>query len=80
MRWRHEGLKVPQKQPKRARLWRAVETYLRLRPVNRHHVWSYDFVGERTRDGRPFRIITILDEYTREPLASAWPAGSDPTM
>lgn len=68
--WRHEGLKVPQKQPKRARLWRADGSCRRLRPAYRHHVWSYDFVAERTHDGRPFRILNILDEYTRECLAS----------
>ena len=68
--WRHEGLKVPTKQPKRARLWRADGSCLRLRPAYRHHVWSYDFVADRTHDGRPFRILNILDKYTRECLAS----------
>ena len=68
--WRHEGLNVPTKQPKRARLWRADGSCLRLRPAYRHHVWSYDFVADRTHDGRPFRILNILDEYTRECLAS----------
>ena len=68
--WRHEGLKVPTKQPKRARLWRADGSCLRLRPAYRNHVWSYDFVADRTHDGRPFRILNILDEYTRECLAS----------
>ena len=68
--WRHEGLKVPTKQPKRARLWRADGSCLRLRPMYRNHVWSYDFVADRTHDGRPFRILNILDEYTRECLAS----------
>jgi transposase InsO family protein len=68
--WRQEGLKVPTKQPKRARLWRADGSCLRLGPAYRNHVWSYDFVADRTRDGRPFRILNILDEYTRECLAS----------
>lgn len=68
--WRHEGLKVPAKQPKRARLWRADGSCLRLQPRYRNHVWSYDFVADRTHDGRPFRILNILDEYTRECLAS----------
>ena len=68
--WRHEGLKVPTKQPKRARLWRADGSCLRLRPAYRNHVWAYDFVADRTHDGRPFRILNILDEYTRECLAS----------
>jgi putative transposase len=66
--WRHEGLKVPMKQPKRARLWRADGSC--LRPAYRHHVWSYDFVADRTHDGRPLRILNILDEYTRECLTS----------
>jgi len=68
--WRQEGLKVPTKPPKRARLWRADGSCLRLRPERPHHVWSYDFMADRTHDGRPFRILTILDEYTRECLAS----------
>lgn len=67
---REEGLQVPAKQPKRARLWRADGSCLRLRPVYRHHVWSYDFVADRTHDGRPLRILNILDEYTRECLTS----------
>ena len=68
--WRQEGLQVPRKQPKRARLWRADGSCLRLRSAYRHHIWSYDFVADRTHDGRPFRILNILDEYTRECLAS----------
>ena len=68
--WRQEGLKVPMKQPQRARLWGADGSCLRLRPAYRNHVWSYDFVADRTQDGRPFRILNILDEYTRECLAS----------
>lgn len=68
--WREEGLKVPEKQPKRARLWLADGSCIRLRPEKRNHVWSYDFVADTTRDGRPFRILNIIDEYTRECLAS----------
>jgi putative transposase len=68
--WREAGRQVPTKQPKRARLWRADGSCLRLRPAYRHHVWSYDFVADRTHDGRPLRILNILDEYTRECLAS----------
>jgi hypothetical protein len=66
--WRQEGLQVPQKQPKRARLWRADGSCLRLRLAYRNHVWSYDFVADRTPDGRPLRILNIIDEYTRECL------------
>lgn len=67
--WRREGLKVPQKQPKRGRLWLNDGSCLRLRPEHRDHVWSYDFVMARTADGRFFRILAILDEYSRECLA-----------
>jgi putative transposase len=67
--WRQEGLKVPRKQPKRSRLWRNDGSCVRLRPQRRDHVWSYDFVFERTHDGRPLKILTMIDEYTRECLA-----------
>ena len=67
--WRREGLKVPQKQPKRRRLWFNDGSCVRLRPACRDHVWSYDFVHERTHDGRAFRMLTLIDEYTRECLA-----------
>ena len=68
--WRQEGLKVPKRQPKRGRLWLNDGSCVRLRPEHRNHVWSYDFVSDRTRDGRPIRIFTMIDEYTRECLAT----------
>ena len=64
--WRQEGLKVPKKQPKRGRLWLNDGSCVRLRPMHRNHVWSYDFMADRTHDGRPIKILTILDEYTRQ--------------
>jgi putative transposase len=67
--WRREGLRVPSKQPKRGRLWLGDGSCMRLRPERRNHVWTYDFVYERTRDGRQLRLLTIVDEYTRECLA-----------
>jgi transposase InsO family protein len=67
--WRREGLKVPQKQPKRGRLWLNDGSCVRRRPQHRHHVWSYDFVMDRTHDGRAFRMLTVIDEYSRECLA-----------
>ena len=67
--WRSEGLKVPQRQPKRRRLWFNDGSCIRLRPEYPDHVWSYDFVQHYTHDGRKFRILTILDEYTRQSLA-----------
>jgi putative transposase len=67
--WRREGLKVPQKQPKRGRLWLNDGSCIRLRPSWRHHVWAYDFVQGRSHDGRSFRMLTVIDEYSRECLA-----------
>lgn len=67
--WRQEGLKVPAKQPKRVRLWLNDGSCIRLRPEYRNHVWSYDFVEDKTHDGRKFRMFNVIDEYTRECLA-----------
>jgi transposase InsO family protein len=67
--WRKEGLKVPKKQPKRKRLWLNDGSCIRLRPEYRDHVWSYDFMIDRTANGRTFKILNIIDEYTRECLA-----------
>jgi len=67
--WRREGLKVPKRQPKRGRLWLGDGSCIRLRSDHRNHVWAYDFVADRTRDGRPLKMLTIVDEYTRECLA-----------
>jgi putative transposase len=67
--WRQEGLKVPQKQPKRRRLWLNEGSCVRLRAAHRDHVWSYDFVMDRTSEGRSFRMLTLIDEHTRECLA-----------
>jgi transposase InsO family protein len=67
--WRPEGLKVPKKQPKRGRLWLNDGSCIRLSPEHKDHVWSYDFVTTRTADGRAFKMLTIIDEYTRECLA-----------
>ena len=67
--WRREGLKVPAKQPKRGRLWLNDGSCIRLRPEHRDHVWSYDFVEDRTHDGRKVRMLNVVDEFTRECLA-----------
>ena len=66
--WRQEGLRVPKKQPKRRRLWWNDGSCVRKRAEHRDHVWSYDFVFDRTHDGRPLRMLTMVDEYTRECL------------
>ena len=67
--WRQEGLKIPSKQPNRSRLWFNDGSCLRLKPLFRNHVWSYDFVADRNQEGRSFRILALIDEYTRECLA-----------
>ena len=67
--WRREGLKVPYKQPKRGRLWLHDGSCIRLRPEHRTHVWSYDFVEDRTHDGRKYRMLNVVDEFTHESLA-----------
>jgi putative transposase len=66
--WRREGLKVPQKQPKRGRLWLNDGSCIRLRPEHKDHVWSYDFMVDRTSNGKAFRILNIIDEFSRECL------------
>jgi transposase InsO family protein len=67
--WRREGLKVPQKQPKRGRLWLANGSCIRLRTEHPNHVWSYDFVEDRTHDGRKYRMLNVIDDFTHECLA-----------
>ena len=67
--WRQEGLKVPRRQPKRGRLWLNDGSCIRLRPLHKNHVWSYDFVSTRSHDGRPLKLLTVLDEHTRQCLA-----------
>jgi len=66
--WRREGLRVPARQPKRGRLWLNDGSCVRLRPERPNHVWAYDFVEDRTRDGRKFRMLNVVDEFTRECL------------
>jgi putative transposase len=67
--WRREGLKVPKKQKPRGRLWLNDGSCVRFRPERANHVWSYDFVAARTHDGRSLRLLTLIDEFTRECLA-----------
>ena len=68
--WREEGLKVPSRQPKRGRLWKNDGSCVRKRPEYKNHVWSYDFVYDRTHDNRSYRILTVIDEFSRESLAT----------
>lgn len=66
--WREEGLRVPQKQKKRGRLYFNDGSCIRLRPLHKNHVWSYDFVQDRLCNGKKIRILTVIDEYTRKCL------------
>ena len=68
--WREEGLKLPSKQPKKRCLFLNDGSCIRLRPEYKNHVWSYDFVEDKTMDGRKLRFLNIIDECTRECLAS----------
>jgi len=67
--WRKEGLKVPKKQPKRSRLWLNDVSCIRLRPEYQDHVWSYDFMVEHTANGKAFKILNIIDEFSRKCLS-----------
>jgi putative transposase len=67
--WRREGLKVPAKQSKQGRIWFADGSCIRLRAERPNHVWSYDFVEDRTHDGRKYRMLNLIDEFTHECLA-----------
>lgn len=68
--WREEGLKLPKKQTKKRRLWLNDGSCIRLRPEHKNHVWSYDFVVDKTCNGKKIRILNIIDEFTHECLAS----------
>jgi putative transposase len=68
--WRQQGLKVAKRQKKRRRLWLKDGSCVRLRPQHKDHVWSYDILEDKTYNGRKFRILNIIDEYSRECLLS----------
>lgn len=68
--WRQEGLKIPGKQPKRGRLWFTDGSCIRHRPKYKNHVWSYDFVSDQTHDEKKFKILNVIDEYSRECVLS----------
>jgi len=67
--WRQEGLKVPQKQHKKRRLGTSANSCVRRKAEYKDHVWAWDFVHDRTTDGRPLKWLSIVDEYTRECVA-----------
>ncbi len=63
---RREGLRVPQKAPRRRR--RGTSTIDSHQAAYPNHVWSYDFVADQTTDGKTLRFLTVIDEYTRRGL------------
>jgi transposase InsO family protein len=67
--WRAEGLKVPRRRRKRRRLGSSEGGTQRRRAARKNEVWSYDFVFDQTSDGRPLKVLPVVDEYTRECLA-----------
>jgi len=67
--WRQEGLLVPGKRMKRRRIGTGENGIVRRRATRRNEVWGMDFVQDWTADGRPLRMLVVLDEYTRECLA-----------
>ena len=67
--WREEGLQLPARHKKRKRLYHKDSSAIRLRPQHSNHIWSVDFIHDRLSNGRPYRMLTVIDEYTREALA-----------
>ena len=66
--WKAEGLQIRKKQRKRRRLGTGANACDRRRPEHKDHVWAYDFVTDRTEAGGQLRMLTVVDEYTRECL------------
>ena len=69
--WKEEGMQVPKKQQKRRRrtLGGSKNSCVRHRALRPNHVWSYDFIEDRTEKNRKFRMLVVIDEFTRESLA-----------
>jgi len=66
--WREEGLQLPKRHKKRKRLYHKDSSVIRLRPLHQNHIWSVDFVHDKLSSGRPYKMLTVLDEYTRQAL------------
>ena len=67
--WRQEGLQLPQRHKRRRRLYHKDSSIMRLRPTHPNHVWSVDLVHDKLSNGRRYKMLTVLDEYTRQALA-----------
>jgi len=66
--WREEGLQLPNRHKKRKRLYHKDSSIIRLRPTHPNHIWSIDFVHDKLSNGRSYKMLTVLDEYTRQAL------------
>lgn len=66
--WREEGLQLPKRHKKRRRLYHKDSSVIRLRPLHQNHIWSVDFVHDKLSSGRPYKMLTVLDEFTRQAL------------
>ena len=66
--WREEGLQLPKRHKKRRRLYHKDSSVVRLRPQYQNHIWSVDFVHDKLSSGRSYKMLTVLDEYTRQAL------------
>ena len=69
--WREEGVQLPKRHKKRKRLYHKDSSIIRLRPIHPNHIWSIDFVHDKLSNGRPYKMLTVLDEYTRQALCVA---------
>ena len=66
--WREEGLKLPERHKKQRRLYHKDSSVIRLRPMHPNHVWAIDFVHDKLSNGRRYKMLTVLDEFTRQAL------------
>ena len=66
--WRQHGLKVPRTQRKKRRLGHSGNSCARRQPRGKDDVWAWDFIHDRTEDGRPLKWLSVVDAYTRECL------------
>ena len=69
--WREEGLQVPRRHKKRKRLYDHKHSIIRMRALYPRHIRSVDFAQDRLIHGRPYKMLTVIDEYTRQCLIVA---------
>jgi len=68
--WKQGHMQIPKRQRKRRRLpGRSADGCVHYKATHANHVWSYDFLTDRTEDGRQLKLLVVIDEFTRECLA-----------